>query len=150
MIRSRGPLAAILLAVLFASCGGRPSVTVRIAGDIVPTRVLSTTQATPCSASHGDAFLPPAPPTIVRSPPPLAIGVDVESGSDVRGWIYDEDSPTPSGGPLEEFTLTTSGTYVSRSIVPSRTYNVVVNVVRSALGFRTEVTHGFRLRVQPP
>jgi hypothetical protein len=47
-MRSRGPLATILLAILLASCGGRPSVTVHLAGEIVPTQVVSTTEGTPC------------------------------------------------------------------------------------------------------
>jgi hypothetical protein len=148
-MRSRGPLAAILLAILLASCGGRPSVTVRVAGEIVPTQVVSTTEGTPCSTSHGDG---PAlsRETTVRALTPLAIRVETDSGTHVLGWIYDIDAPTPSGGPLEEFTLAGTGTHQSRSIVATRRYEVVVNVARSVLGFRSEVTHAFRVRVQPP
>ena len=148
-MRSRGPLAAILLAILLASCGGRPSVTVRVAGEIVPTQVVSTGEGTPCSGQVGDGRFVPRE-TIVRASAPIAIQVDTDSGTHVLGWIYDLDAPTPSGGPLEEFTLAGAGTHQSRSIVAARRYEVVVNVARSVLGFRSEVTHAFRVRVEPP
>jgi hypothetical protein len=148
-MRSHGPLAAIMLAVLVASCGGRPAVTVRVAGEIVPTQVTSTTEGTPCSTSHGDGPFSPRL-TIVRVSTPITIRVDVDPGTQVRGWIYDVDGPTPTGGPLEEFTLAGTGTHQSRSIVAARTYNVLVNVARSVMGFRSEVTHAFSLRVEPP
>ena len=156
MIRSRGPLAAILLAVLIGSCGGRPSVTVMVAGTIVPTQVVSTTEGTPCSASHGDGPAPSRDPLIVREPTPLAIRVDAEPGYQIRGRIYELDTSTPAlrllpaSGPLEEFTLTSGVTYQSRSIVASRSYQVLVDVSRSVLGFRSEVGHAFRVRVEPP
>jgi hypothetical protein len=156
MTRSRGPLAAILLAILAASCGGRPSVTVMVAGEIVPTQVVSTTEGTPCSTSHGDGPAPSRDPTIVREPTPLAIRVDTEPGSQVRGRIYEIDTSTPAlrllpaSGPLEEFNLTSGVIYQSRSIVASRSYEVSVDVSRSVLGFRSEVTHAFRVRVQSP
>jgi hypothetical protein len=155
MIRSRRPLTAILLAILAASCGGRPSVTVTVAGEIVPTQIASTTEGTPCSTRHGDG---PAPwgLTIVREPPPLVIRVDAEPGSRIRGQIYEIDTSTPvmrllpASGPLEEFTLTSGVTYQSHSIVATRTYRVSVDVSRSVLGFRSEVAHAFNVRVQPP
>ena len=156
MIRSRGPLAAILLAILAASCGGRPSVTVMVAGEIVPTQLVSSTEGTPCSTSHGDGPFPTLAPTIVREPTPLAIRVDADPGSQIRGRIYEIDASTPvmrllpASGPLEEFTLTSGVTYQSRSIVASRSYEVWVDVSRSVLGFRSEVGHAFRVRVQPP
>ncbi|MEX2047680.1 MAG: hypothetical protein WEE03_10990 [Chloroflexota bacterium] len=37
-----------------------------------------------------------------------------------------------------------------RSILPARTYRVLVNVPWSFLGTRGEVTHLFRLRIEPP
>jgi hypothetical protein len=156
MIRSRGPLAAILLAILVASCGGRPSVTVMVAGKVVPTQVVSKTEGTPCSTSHGDGPAPPRDPMILREPTPLAIRVDAEPGYQIRGRIYEIDASTPdlrllpASGPLEEFTLTSGVTYQSRSIVASRSYQVSVDVSRSVLGFRSEVGHAFRVRVQPP
>jgi hypothetical protein len=149
-MRSRGPLTAIVLAILVASCGGRPSVTVSVAGETVPTLVTSTTEGTPCSTMHGDGPYPSRAPTIVRGPTPVAIRVDAEPGVRIQVWIYDIEAPTASGGPLEEFTLTGGGTYQSRSIVAARTYDVVVNVARSVLGFSSGVTHAFRVRVQSP
>jgi len=56
----------------------------------------------------------------------------------------------PASGPLEDFTLASGVTYQSRSIVASRSYEVWVDVSRSVLGFRSEVGHAFRVRVQPP
>jgi hypothetical protein len=156
MTRSRGPLAAILLAIIAASCGGRPSVTVMVAGEIVPTEVVSTLEGTPCSTSHGDGPAPRRDPTIVREPTPVALRVDTEPGSQIRGRIYEIDTSTPAlrllpaSGPLEEFTLTSGVIYESRSIVASRSYEVSVDVSRSVLGFRNEVTHAFRVRVQSP
>jgi hypothetical protein len=156
MIRSRGALAAILLAILAASCGGRPSVTVVVAGEVVPTQVVSTMEGTPCSTKIGDGPFPPRDPTIVREPTPLAIRVDAEPGSQIRGRIYEIDTstpamrPLPASGPLEEFSLTSGVTYQARSIVASRSYEVWVDVSRSVLGFRSDVTHAFRVRVQPP
>jgi hypothetical protein len=156
MIRSRGPLAAILLAILAASCGGRPSVTVMVAGEIVPTQVVSTMEGTPCSTAIGDGAFPPRDPTIVREPTPLAIRVDTEPGYQIRGRTYEIDTstpamrPLPASGPLEEFTLTSGATYQLRSIVASRSYEVWLDVSRSALGFNSAVTHAFRVRVQSP
>jgi hypothetical protein len=156
MVRMRGSLAATLLAILAASCGGRPSVTIMVAGEIVPTQVVSTTEGTPCSTKHGDGPFPTLAPTIVREPTPLAIRVDAEPGSEIRGRIYEIDTsaPTmqllPASGPLEQFTLTSGVNYPSRSIVATRTYQVSVDVSRSVLGFRSEVTHAFNVRVQPP
>jgi hypothetical protein len=156
MTRWRGPL-AIVIAILAASCSpGRPSVTVAVAGQVVPTQVVSTFEGTPCSTSHGDGPFPSRDPTIVREPTPLAIRVDAGPGSEIRGWIYEVDTSTPAlrllpaSGPLEEFTLVSGGTYQSRSIVAARTYAVTVDVARSVLGFRSAVTHAFRVRVEPP
>jgi hypothetical protein len=155
MIRSRGPLAGILLAIIVASCGGRPSVTVRVAGEIVPTQIGSSLDGTPCSTTVRDApFLPPV--TIVREPTPLEIRVDADPGYEISGWIYEMDASAPvprllpASGPLEEFTLVSGEAYRSRSIVAARTYAVMVNVERSALGFRSEVSHLFGVRVEQP
>ena len=58
MMRAHGMLVGILLAMLFASCGTRPGVTVSIAGTTVPMVLSSTTETTGNSSSHGDAFPP--------------------------------------------------------------------------------------------
>ena len=151
MTRARRPLTAILLAILAASCSpGRASVTVAVAGEVVPTQVVGTTEATPCSMSHGDGPFDPRVVTIVRGPTPIAIRVEVAPSAEIRGWIYDTEAPTPSGGPLEEFTLSNSGTHQSRSMMAARTYQVIVSATRSVLGLRSEVGHAFRVRVEPP
>jgi hypothetical protein len=151
-MRSRLPLAAIILAVLLASCGGTPSVIVTVAGETVAMALSSTTVRTGCSAEHGDAFPRDVPLTIVRATTPAVLHIEAGQGATgTRGWIYDVDAPTPSGGPLEEFRLSgRSGDHQAKSIVPGRTYSVVVNVMWSALVTGGEVTHIFRLRLEPP
>jgi len=151
MIRSRLPLATIIAAVLLASCGGRPSVTISIAGQLVNTTLTSTTETTGCTTSHGDGPFDRTL-TTVRALTPVTLTVEAgQSATGIRGWIYDVDRPTPSGGPMEEFTLPgRRGVYDPRSIVPARTYEVVVNVTWSMLITRGEVTHAFRVRVEPP
>ena len=146
------PLAVILLAILLASCGGTPGVTVRVAGETIPMALASTTVRTGCSGEHGDAFPRDIPLTVIRAPTPAVFHIEAGQGATgIRGWIYDVDAPTASGGPLEEFTLSgRSGDHTAASIVAARTYSVLVNVTWSALVTGGEVTHVFRLRVEPP
>ncbi len=140
----------IFLAVLVASCGGRPGVTVSIDGQSVPTVLSSTTEGTPCSTSHGDAFAQNIPLTTVRGSTPVTIRVEADQGAEIRGWIYDLDAPSSSGRPNEEFTLPgRSGSYEVRSIIPARTYQVLVNVRWSFVVTQGEVTHLFKFRVEP-
>jgi hypothetical protein len=70
---ARWELAAIIVAVLLASCGGRPGVTVSVAGAAVPMILSSVTQRTACSSSHGDAFPRDPPLTTVRAPLPVTL-----------------------------------------------------------------------------
>ncbi len=148
-MRSRLPLAAVLLAILLASCSGRPTVTVSIGGATVPTALASTTEGTACSTSHGDAFPQNVPLTTVRGSTPVTIHVEADQGNVIRGWIYDLDAPSRSGGPNEEFTLPgRSGSYEVRSIVPARTYQVLVNVRWSFVFTQGEVSHLFKFRVE--
>jgi hypothetical protein len=127
-------------------------VTVTIAGVTVPMVLASTSVRTGCSGEVGDAFPRDVPLTTVRTPTPAVIHVAAGQGATgTHGWIYDVDAPTASGGPLEEFALSgRSGDHTSKSIVTARTYTVVVNVMWSALVTEGEVTHIFRLRVEPP
>ncbi|MEK6206699.1 MAG: hypothetical protein AABM32_03575 [Chloroflexota bacterium] len=150
-MRSRTKLAAIVLAILIASCGGRPDVSVSIAGETVPTVLASATEGTGCSTSHGDAFPQNVPLTTIRAATPITLHFDAGQGaSEIRGWIYDVAAPTASGGPNEEFTMAgRSGDYEVRSIVPNRTYRVLVNVRWSFLMTQGEVSHIFEMRVQP-
>lgn len=151
MTRSRAPLGTILLAILAASCSpGRSSVTVAVAGVVVPTQLVGTTEATPCSMTTADGPFDSRVVTIIRAPTPIAIRVEVAPSAEIRGRIYDTEVRPPSGGPLEEFTLSDSGTHQSRSMVAARTYEVIVSATRSVLGFRSEVGHAFRVRVEPP
>ena len=145
-------LAVIVLAIVLASCGGAPNVTVTIAGVTVPMVLASTSVRTGCSGEVGDAFPRDVPLTTVRTPTPVVIHVEAGQGTTgTRGWIYDVDAPTASGGPLEEFALSgRTGDHTSKWIVTARTYTVVVNVMWSALVTEGEVTHIFRLRVEPP
>lgn len=151
MNQSRLALAAILIAILLASCGGRPGVTVSIAGETVPMVVSSTTEGMPWSTVHSDSFPRDVPLTTVRTPTPVMLHFEAGQGAtQIRGWIYDLDAPSPSGGPIEQFTLPgRSGAHETRSIVPARTYRVLVNVVWSFLVTRGEETHIFRMRVEP-
>ncbi|TMC43890.1 MAG: hypothetical protein E6J23_09370 [Chloroflexi bacterium] len=150
-MRSRLPLGAVLAAILLASCGGRPGVAVKIAGATVPMVLGSTTDRTGCSSEHGDAFPQSVPLTIVNSSTPVKLTIEADQGAtEIRGWIYDLEAPSPSGGPNEEFTLPgRSGTYAPRSIIAARTYQVVLNVRWSFVVTEGEVTHLFRLRTGP-
>ena len=114
--------------------------------------IASVTERTACSSSHGDAFPQDPPLTTVRATLPVTLMLEAGQGAtSIRGWIYDVDAPTPSGGPLEEFTVSgRSGAHTSRSIIPARTYQVLVNVPWSFFVTGGEETHIFRLRVEPP
>jgi hypothetical protein len=150
-MRSRLPLGVILVAVLLASCGGRPGVTVTIAGETVPMVLGSTTEGTACSTSHGDAFPQNLPLTTVHQAAPVTLQFEAGQGAtEIRGWIYDLEAPSPSGGPNEEFRVSgRTGTFQPRSIVAARTYSITVNVRWSFLVTQGEETHLFRLRLEP-
>src|SRR6266571_114676 len=128
-MRSRRPLGVVLVAVLLASCGGRPGVTVTI----------------------GDDFPQTVPLTTVRSAPPLTLHFEAGQGpSEIRGAIYDVDAPAASGGPDEEFSVAgRSGSYEARSVIAGRTYRVLVNVRWSFVVTRGEETHLFEVRLEP-
>ena len=150
-VRSRLSLAAIILAVLVASCGGQPGVKVSVAGAVVPMVLSSRSEGTPCSGSVGDAFPQEQPLTTVRGQVPVTFQFEAGDGATgIRGWIYDVDRGPPSGGPLEEFALPgRRGSYQTRSILPARTYMVMVNVAWSLVVAHGEETNVFRLRVEP-
>ena len=141
----------ILVAILLASCGGRPGVTVTIAGDTVPMALGSTSEGTACSTTIGDAFPRDLPLTTVRSAPPLALQFEAGQGaSEIRGAIYDVDAPAASGGPNEEFTVAgRSGSYEALSVIAGRTYRFLVNVRWSFVVTHGEETHLFEVRLEP-
>src|SRR2546423_200060 len=91
------------------------------------------------------------PIAIVSSSTPVKLTIEADQGAtEIRGWIYDLEAPSASGGPNEEFTLPgRSGTYAPRSIIAARTYQVVLNVRWSFVVTEGEVTHLFRLRTGP-
>jgi hypothetical protein len=148
-VRPPFPLAAILLAILLASCGGRPGVTVSIAGETVPSVLASTTQGTACSTSHGDAFAQNVPLTTVHAATPLTLHFEAGQGTtEIRGALYDLDAPP--GNPIEEFTLPGRiGVYQLRSVVPARTYRILVNARWSFVLTQGEETHLFEIRMEP-
>jgi hypothetical protein len=103
-MRSRLWFSVILFAILLTSCGARPGVTVSMAGQVVPTVLASTSEGTACSTYIGDAFPRNLPLTTVRTPTPMTLHFEAGQGAtEIRGWIYDDDAPTPSGRPIEEF-----------------------------------------------
>ena len=150
-VRSRLSLAAIILAVLVASCGGQPGVKVSVAGVVVPMVFSSRSEGTPCSTVISDGVRQDPPLTTVRAQVPLTLQFEAGDGTTgIRGWIYDVDRPTPSGGPLEEFALPgRRGSYEARSILPARTYTVMVIVAWSLLVTSGAETNVFRVRVEP-
>jgi len=80
-IRGRLPLAAILVAILLASCG-RPGVALRIAGvnDALPGLDSSYCQSAGCTGTCGD--YPTLAPLLVqvRVTPPVTLEVRADSG----------------------------------------------------------------------
>lgn len=149
---ARWKLTAIVFAIVLASCGGRPGVTVSVAGVTVRMVLASVTERTVWSSSHGDAFPQDFPLTTVRAQTPVTLKFEAgEGATSIRGVIHDLDAPTPAGGPVEEFTVSgRSGAHTSRSIAPGRTFQVLVNVPWSFFVTGGEETHIFRLRVEPP
>ncbi len=149
MRRSALPLAAILVAVVVASCGARPGVTVTIDGQPVPMVPSSTTERVACRTAHGDGP-PDRPLTTVRLQPPVIIRFAAGPGATrLRGWIYDTEAPR--GGPIEEFTLPgRGGSYEPREVISGRTYDFLVNAEWSFVVASGEETHAFRLRIEPP
>jgi hypothetical protein len=150
-MRSRLPLGVLLVAILLASCGGRPGLTVTIADETVPMVLGSTSEGTACSTSIGDAFPKTLPLTIVRAAPPLALQFEAGQGaSEIRGAIYDLAAPAASGGPNEEFSVAgRTGSYETRSLIAGRTYRVLVNVRWSFVVTHGEETHLFEVRLEP-
>jgi hypothetical protein len=126
-------------------------VIVSIGGETVPMVLASTSEGTACSTSIGDAFPQNVPLTTVHAATPMTLRFDAGQGAtEIRGWIYDLDAPSPSGGPNEEFTVPgRSGTYDARSIVAARSYSITMNVRWSFVVTQGEETHLFRLRIEP-
>lgn len=147
------PLAALLLTTLLTACGSQPGITVSIGTQSVPMVLSSTSRITAWGAGEtGDAFPREIPLTTVGPSLPVMLQFEAGQGaSAIRGWLYDAEAPTPSGGPIEEFTLQgRTGAYAPRTISVGRTYEVMVNVMWSGLLVRGEETHAFRLKIERP
>jgi hypothetical protein len=110
-----------------------------------------TTESTPCSTSHGDAFRQNVPLTVVHAAPPTTLRASAGPGaSEIHGAIYDLAASSSSGGPIEEFTPPGSGgAYDLWSILPARTNRVVLSVRWSFVVTGGEVTHLFEMRLEP-
>lgn len=121
----------------------------QVGGVEVTTALSSETQHTPWSTAHGDAFPreDQMPLNVVHTSEPVTIRVD--SPGTVRGWLYDVELPQPDGGPIEEFEVPGGSTYTFDQMKSGRLYEVFVNVSSSILGFGTEVTRVFRVRIEP-
>lgn len=150
-IANRAPLAGILVAILLASCGGRPELTTSVNSEPVQMTRSSTTDRMGCSGVHGDAFPRDVPVTSVSGPGPATLRFDAGgTATRIRAWIYDVDAPMPDGGPMQELTIRGgSGTHELGMLSQGRTYQFLVNVEWSALISSGEVSHVFRLRLAP-
>src|SRR5258705_9810713 len=93
-LRGRLPLAAILVAILLASCG-RPGVALRIVGVNESLRGLESSycQSGGCSSTCGD-YPVLAPPVVqVRVTPPVTLEVRADSGvTEIHGDIWEGDT----------------------------------------------------------
>jgi hypothetical protein len=104
-IRGRLPLAAILVAILLASCG-IPGVALRITGvnESLPGLDSSYCQSGGCTTTCGDYPTLTPPLVQVRATPPVTLEVRADSGvTEIHGDIWEGD--TVSGRPIETFTL---------------------------------------------
>ena len=147
------PLAALVLSTVVSACGSQPGITVSVGPQSIPMVLSSTSRMTGWWAGEvGDMALGEIPLTTVRTSVPVTLRFEAgQSASAIRGWLYDKDAPTPSGGPIEEFTLQgRTGAYAPRTIAVGRTYEVMVNVMWSGLLVRGEETHVFRLKIEGP
>jgi hypothetical protein len=150
-LRSRLPLAAILLAVLLASCG-MPGVTLRVSSvnAALPGLEGSYCQSGGCSGSCGD-YGPLVPKLVqVRVTPPVTLEIQTAPGvTEIHGDIWEGDAL--SGRPLEAFVLAgQSGRYVSQVMAPGHRYYISIDI-RWSLPLNTGgQAHFFRVEVLPP
>jgi hypothetical protein len=144
-------LAAILFAILLASCG-RPGVALRIVGvnEGLPGLDSSYCQSGGCTTTCGD-YPTPAPRLVqVRVTPPVTLEVRADSGvTEIHGDIWDGD--TISGRPIEAFTLANqSGGYVSQAMASGHRYYIYVDVRWSLPLNSGGQGHAFRVEILPP
>ena len=145
------PLAAILVAILLASCG-RPGVTLRIAGvnDALPGLESSYCQSGGCSTTCGD-YPTPAPPLLpVRVTAPVTLEVKADpSVTEIHGDIWEGD--TLSGRPIESFALAgPSAEHVSQAMASGHRYYIYIDI-RWSLPLNSGAQgHAFRVEILPP
>lgn len=145
----RLPLGAILLGILFASCGGEPGMSVSVGGENVPTIRTSDVHRTACSAVTSDAVVGEIPLKSLAGRPLLTLTA-AGGTTGFRGWIYDVEDGRPSGTPIEEFSVAgASGSYQPRTMKAGRTYEIAVNAEWSFIVTGGSETRIFRLLVEP-
>jgi hypothetical protein len=145
--------ATALLATVLTACGSQPGISVSAGTQSIPMVAMSTTRITGWwLGEHGDAAWVERPLSVIRTSAPVTLRFAAgEGATEIRGWVYDTDRPSLSGGPIEEFSLPgRTGAYEPRAIAAGRTYEVVVNVKWSGLLVHGEETHAFRLRLEAP
>jgi hypothetical protein len=120
---------------------------------VLPATALLATVLTACGSQPGiSVSAVERPLSVIRTSAPVTLRFAAgEGATEIRGWVYDTDRPSLSGGPIEEFSLPgRTGAYEPRAIAAGRTYEVVVNVKWSGLLVHGEETHAFRLRLEAP
>ena len=150
-MRPRLPLAAILVAILFASCG-RPGVTLRIAGvnEALPGLDSSYCQSGACTGTCAD-YPTPAPALVqVRVISPVTLEVQADSGvTEIHGNIWEGD--TLSGRPIEAFTLAgPSARHISQAMASGHRYYIYIDIRWSLPLNSGGQGHAFRLEILPP
>lgn len=145
----RLPLGAILAAVVLASCGADPGMSVSIASETVQTVPTSDVHRTACSATVRDRVVGEIPLKTVSERPTLTFaGGGGTTG--FRGWIYDLKDGKLSSVPIEEFTVSgASGSYEPRTVKAGGTYEISINADWSFIITGGSETRVFRLRVGP-
>ena len=149
--RGRVPLAAILVAILLASCG-RPGVTLRIAGvnDALPGLESSYCQSGGCSNMCADYSTPVPPLRQVRVTTPVTLELSADPGvTDILGDIWEGD--TLSGRPLESFTVVAPrGKHVSQAMVSGHRYYIYIDINWSLPFNSGGQGRAFRVEILPP
>ena len=151
LVRGRLPLAAILVAILLASCG-RPGVALRIAGvnDALPGLDSSYCQSGGCTGTCGDYPVLFPPIVQVRVTPPVTLEIRADSGvTEIHGDIWEGD--TVSGQPVETFTLAgQTARFVSQAMAPGHRYYIAIDIHWSLPLNTGGQGHVYRVEVLPP
>jgi hypothetical protein len=145
------PLASILVAVVLASCDGRPAVTLRISGvnESVPGLSGSYCQSGGCSGTCADGPAPVPPLVQLHVIAPVTLEVQADDGvTEIRGDIWEGD--TVLGRPVEAFTVAgKSARYVSRAMASGHRYYISIHVRWSRPLNTGGQGHAFRVELLP-